>query len=107
MNYFPHLYLAPRLGELARRASRADQGDLLQLMADCNAARAEANGAAAVAHEILAWLALQSPDLFDGLHEKIDPILANHQLLATLLAAAIAERRRELGFDVTSKPLLH
>lgn len=106
MNYFPHLYFAPRLGELARRASRADRGDLLQLMADCNAARAEANGAAAMAHEILAWLAVQSPDLFDDLHDLADQALTAHQRQVTLLMEAIEARCRELGFDVARKPPL-
>ena len=106
MNYIQYLYLAPKLDVLARRAARVDRGDLLDLMADCNAARAESNGAAAMAHEILAWLALQSPDLFDGLHDITRHALAAHQRQVSLLVEAIEARCRELGFDITRKPPL-
>lgn len=106
MNHIQHLYLAPELGELARRASRAAPGELLHLMAECNAARAEANGAAAMAHEILAWLARQSPERFDDLHDLADHALATHQRQVTLLVEAIEERCRELDFDIRSKPPL-
>lgn len=100
MNHIRLLPFAPTLGELTARASRADAQELFHLMNDCNAARSEISGAAAMTHEILLWLAGRDDELAIALHELAEKTLADHERRVTRLADAIHARAEALGLHI-------